>query len=122
MSEKKHEQFGKRIKEAFGPKPNAPEIAGLFGCAPETIYAWMRGDQLPHGENLLRLKELYSVCIDELLTGKPCNKFSSKCWWLRQSLETVVSVANQSTKQEDPVLLIKIFERAIETLKNQKPH
>jgi len=132
MSEKKYIEFGKRIEKIIGGKDNSPKIAKQIPCAPETIYAWARGDQLPKGLYLLKLKELYPhISLDWLLTGKypakePIDKawtFSDKAQETYPDLRHVVKVANEAAEEQKASYLIsalRVVADEIEGIKKPK--
>lgn len=61
--------FANRFKSICDGK-NKNRIAEAIGVSEETIYDWFRGNRLPEGISLKKIKEYFDISLDWLLTGE----------------------------------------------------
>jgi len=65
--------FALRLKSVLDDRKIKPvDLTKLLSSvkSDETSYAWLRGDQLPSGKNLLELSQVLKISADWLLTGE----------------------------------------------------
>ena len=111
----KHIGFGMRITTVFGHEPKE-EIAERLGVSLDTVYAWMKGNQLPQGRHIIKIREHYKISCDWLLGGKRGSRGNTAVLIERDVLNDhpYIEEILRAAEKKDDRLLVKMLEYALE--------
>lgn len=70
---------GKRIESFMKSQElSVSEVQHFLGLsAPQAVYKWLQGKNLPSIDNLLALSKLFATSIDEIIIEKPVEKINN---------------------------------------------